>query len=243
MYGLLRQSLGGIAQSSSVATPSTRRLTWQVVGRTVIFLGITSLLTDISSEMVSAILPLYLLYQLQATALQLGIVDGLYQGASGLVRIGAALTADRWQRQKEVASTGYALSAFSRFGLLVFGGAVQGVAGFVLVDRFGKGIRTAPLDALISLSVPRERLGLAFGVHRTLDTAGSLIGPLLAFGLLTLAPGAFDAVFMPSLCIGLLGLAVIVLFVNNPERTLAPSAPPDLHGCARLLTCRASVSW
>ena len=235
VYGLLRQSLGAAAPPSVTTTPSTRRLAWQVVGRTVIFLGITSLLTDISSEMVSAVLPLYLLYQLQVTALQLGIVDGLYQGASGLVRIGAALTADRWQRQKEVASSGYALSAFSRLGLLLVGG-VQGVAGFVLVDRFGKGIRTAPRDALISLSVPREQLGLAFGVHRTLDTAGSLIGPLLAFGLLTLAPGAFDAVFVPSFCIGLLGLAVIVLFVNNPERNQSLSAPPDLHACVRLLT-------
>ena len=84
--------------------------------------------------------------------------------------------------------------------------------------------------------MPRERLGLAFGVHRTLDTGGSLLGPLLAFGLLTLAPGAFDAVFVPSFCIGLLGPAVIVLFVSNPSRGPTPGALPSLRACARLLT-------
>ena len=222
MYGLLRQSLSGIAQP--VAAPAGW-FGWQVVGRTVILLGVTSLLTDISSEMVSAVLPLYLLYQLHVSALQLGVVDGLYQGASGLVRLAAAMSADRWQRQKEVASAGYALSAVSRIGLLAAGSALQAVAGFVLVDRIGKGIRTAPRDALISLSVQRERLGLAFGVHRAFDTGGSLIGPLLAFGLLTLAPTAFDAVFVPSFCIALLGLSVIVLFVRNQNGETPQSAP------------------
>jgi MFS family permease len=233
LYGLLRQSLSGVAQPS-LATPG--RLNWRIVGRTVILLGLTSLLTDISSEMVSAVLPLYLLYQLQASAFQLGVVDGLYQGASGLVRLAAALSADRWQRQKEVATAGYALSAVSRIGLLAAGSALQAVAGSVLVDRIGKGIRTAPRDALISLSVPRERLGVAFGVHRTFDTGGSLLGPLLAFGLLTLAPTAFDAVFVPSFCIGLLGLGVIVLFVSNPRVGGRAPAPPTFRECARLLT-------
>src|SRR5471030_779637 len=113
MYGLLRQNLNA-AESSSER--GTGWFNWPVVGRTVLLLGLTSLLTDISSEMVSAVLPLYLLYQLHVSALQLCVVDGLYQGAAGLVRLGAALTADRWGRQKEVAASGYALSALSRIG-------------------------------------------------------------------------------------------------------------------------------
>lgn len=186
--------------------------------------------------MVSAVLPLYLLYQLQVSALQLGVVDGLYQGASGLVRLAAALTADRWNRQKEVAVSGYGLSAISRLGLLVVGGSLNAIAGFVLVDRIGKGIRTAPRDSLISLSVPQERLGVAFGVHRTLDTAGSLIGPLLAFGLLTLTPGAFDVVFLPSFAIALIGVGVLVLFVDNQHQAAdAPAGWFRLADCARLL--------
>jgi MFS family permease len=141
------------------------------------------------------------------------------------VRLGAALTADRWRRQKEVAATGYALSAASRIGLLAVGGALNGIAGFVLVDRIGKGIRTAPRDALISLSVPPERLGLAFGVHRTLDTGGALIGPLLAWWLLSLAPTAFDIVLLPSFAIALIGLGVIVLLVENKRSTAAADQP------------------
>src|SRR5713226_4236622 len=232
MYGLLRQSLPGFAQPP---VPANRRLGWTAVGRTVILLGVTSLLTDISSEMVSAVLPLYLLYQLQASPLQLGIVDGIYQGCSGLVRLAAGISADRWRRQKDVAAAGYALSAVSRIGLLLSSGALGGIATFVLVDRIGKGIRTAPRDALISLSVPRERLGLAFGVHRALDTSGALLGPLFAFGLLALAPRSFDIVFLPSFSFGLLGLGVILLFVENREVT-APTASVSLAlaDCARL---------
>jgi len=207
-----------------------------VVGRTVILLGVTSLLTDISSEMVSAVLPLYLLYQLQASPLQLGIVDGIYQGCSGLVRLAAGISADRWRRQKDVAAAGYALSAVSRVGLLLSSGALGGIATFVLVDRIGKGIRTAPRDALISLSVPRERLGLAFGVHRALDTSGALLGPLFAFGLLALAQRSFDIVFLASFSFALIGLSVIGLFVENRDVS-SPTASLSLAmaDCARLL--------
>jgi MFS family permease len=207
-----------------------------VVGRTVILLGITSLLTDISSEMVSAVLPLYLLYQLQVSPLQLGIVDGIYQGCSGLVRLAAGITADRWRRQKDVAAAGYALSAVSRIGLFASSGALGGIATFVLVDRIGKGIRTAPRDALISLSVPQERLGLAFGVHRALDTGGALLGPLFAFGLLALAQRSFDIVFLSSFSFALIGLGVIVLFVDNRDvKSSSVSLSLALTDCARLL--------
>ncbi len=236
MYGLIRQGLVGVSQPTS----ARRWSAWAIVGKTVIFLGITSLLTDISSEMVAAVLPLYLLYQLQVTTLQLGIVDGIYQGCSGLVRLGAGFAADRWSRQKDVAATGYGLSAFSRLGLIVSGGALFGIGASVLVDRIGKGIRTAPRDALISLSVPKDTLGTAFGVHRFLDTGGAFLGPLVAFALLSLTPHSFDIVFVPSFSFALIGLGVIVLLVeNHTPKPGAPGAPgarnPTLRECARLL--------
>jgi MFS family permease len=117
------------------------------------------------------------------------------------------------------------------------GSAWTGFAGVVLIDRLGKGIRTAPRDAMISLSSPREDLATAFGVHRALDTAGAMIGPLLAFGLLILAPDAYDAVFVVSLCAGLIGLGILTLFVENPPVRAAASAErPDvsLRAVARL---------
>jgi len=187
-------------------------------------LGWTSLWTDISSEMVSTILPLYLLFNLNVTPAVFGVVDGLYLGAAALVRIFGGVAADRTRRHKEVAVAGYALSAVARLGLLVVGNVWTLVAGVVMVDRIGKGIRTAPRDAMISLSSRAEDLGAAFGVHRALDTAGAMIGPVIGFSLLSMAPGAYDAVFVVSLCAALIGLGFLTLFVQNPPITTAGSA-------------------
>jgi MFS family permease len=185
------------------------------VSRNVVLLGLTSLLTDVSAEMVATVLPIYLVLELGASPLQYGVVDGLYQGASALVRLASGVVADRRRRYKEVAAVGYGISMACKAALLGVGGTVGGVSAVVLADRLGKGIRTAPRDALISLSSARDRLGTAFGVHRAMDTAGAMLGPLVAFGLLLAAPGEFDAVFAISFCFAVLGLAVLVLFVQN----------------------------
>ena len=200
---------------------------WGSVGSTVIFLGLTSLLTDISSEMVTATLPLYLLLTLRLAPLQFGLIDGLNQGASVLVRIASGLIADRWRRAKEVAAAGYAFSAVCRIGLLLVGRSWLGLSGVVLLDRIGKGIRTSPRDAMIATSVPSDKLATAFGVHRAMDTAGAMLGPLLAAGLLTLAPGSYDTVFIVSFCFAIVGVAVIGLLVESPAASApAEEAPP-----------------
>jgi MFS family permease len=200
---------------------------WASVGSNVFFLGLTSLLTDISSEMVTATLPLYLLITLRLAPLQFGLIDGINQGASVLVRIASGLIADRWRRPKEVATAGYAFSAICRIGLLLVGRSWLGISGVVLLDRIGKGIRTSPRDAMIAASVPSERLGTAFGVHRAMDTAGAMLGPLVAAGLLFLAPGSYDAVFIVSFCFAIVGVAVIALLVEpSAVSAPAPDSPP-----------------
>jgi MFS family permease len=221
----------------SVVRSSGRRLTWPKVSGTVLLLGLTSFLTDISAEMVGTVLPIYLVVYLQLSPLAFGLVDGLYQGGAALIRLVGGLAADRWQRHKEVAATGYALSAASKIGLLAAGASLPLIAAMIAVDRLGKGIRTGPRDALISLSTPREQLGAAFGVHRALDTAGAMIGPLIAFALLALMPGAFDAVFMLSFCIAVVGVGVIGLFVRNrePAEPAAAEARASIGTAARLL--------
>ena len=196
---------------------------WAGVGTNVFFLGLTSLLTDISSEMITATLPVYLLVTLRLAPLQFGLIDGINQGASVLVRIISGLIADRWRRAKEVATAGYAFSALCRIGLLLVGRSWLGISGVVLLDRIGKGIRTAPRDAMIAGSVSSEKLGTAFGVHRAMDTAGAMLGPLLAAGLLFLAPGAYDVVFIVSFCFAIVGVAVIALLVEKPAAD-APAA-------------------
>lgn len=207
------------------------------VSATVVLLGLTSLFTDISSEMVTTILPLYLVLSLGLSPLAFGVIDGIQQGASALVRVAAGFTADRFGRYKEVAVVGYGLSAVTRIGFLLVGRSIGLIGALVFVDRTGKGIRTAPRDAMIALSTPKEQLGTAFGVHRALDTAGAVIGPLIAFSLLILLPHDFDPIFFVSFCFGLIGLAILVLFVENrPGRVEAEPLPPvTMRSIARLL--------
>lgn len=195
---------------------------WARVAPNVVLLGLVSLFTDISSEMVNAVLPLYLTMVLHFTPLQFGIVDGLHHGVTALLRTISGVVADRGQQHKQIAATGYALSATGKVGLLVAGTALLPVVGSLFLDRIGKGIRTAPRDALISHSTTPERLAEAFGVHRAMDTIGALLGPVLAFLLLALVPGRFDAIFVASLGAAVVGLAVLLLFVEN--RKAAPAA-------------------
>jgi MFS family permease len=205
----------GVPADHALALFRSRRVLGRAVPATVLYLGLTSLFTDISSEMVSAVLPLYAIFFLQLTPLQFGFLDGIYQGAAGLVRLIGGVAGDRTRRHKEVATAGYAMSAVSKLGLLLAGPAFWPFAAALLVDRSGKAIRTAPRDALISLATPAADLAGSFAVHRAMDTFGALAGPLVAFGLLSLAPGRFDAVFVVSFCVALVGLGVIGLFVEN----------------------------
>jgi MFS family permease len=206
------------------------------VSRNVLMLGFTSMLTDISAEMVATILPLYLVFSLGASPLALGAIDGTYRGAAAAVQVLAGFTSDRWRRHKQVAECGYGLSAFGKLALVAAGNSIGGIGAIVAFDRIGKGIRTAPRDALISLSSTKDNLATSFGVHRALDSAGAMLGPLFAFGILLVAPARFDAVFVVSTLFAFLGLAVLVLTVQGkPWRAPREGAPPSLRKAAGLL--------
>jgi MFS family permease len=231
MYTQIREGMPTTGNEAS-AEPAGRLK----VGRNVYFLGLNSLVTDVSAEMVTAVLPLYLVFYLRMTTLQLGVVDGLYQGVTVLVRLLAGAAADRGGRHKELALSGYALSAVSKLGLLAAGGALVPLVGVITADRIGKGIRTAPRDALISLSAPAARLGTAFGLHRAMDTAGALLGPLVAFAILALVPGRFDVVFVVSFCIAGVGVAVLALLVEGRRGEMGEgSGAASLHAVLAVL--------
>src|SRR5438309_4241188 len=117
------------------------------VSSTVVLLGLTSLFTDVSSEMVNAILPIYLTFELRFSPFQFGLFDGLYQGVTAVLRLAGGLVADRWRNHKGVAAVGYSLSAGCKLGLLVAANAWFWATGILFLDRLGKGIRTAPRDA------------------------------------------------------------------------------------------------
>lgn len=207
------------------------------VGGNVIAIGMTSLVTDISSEMVNAILPLYLVFQLRMSPLAFGVFNGVYQGVAGVMRVTGGLISDRRHKYKEVAGAGYALSAACKLGLLAVGPAAAPATTVLVADRIGKGIRTSPRDALISLSAPAQRLAEAFGVHRAMDTVGALIGPIVAFVILDARPDDYDAVFVLSFLVGVVGLGVLICFVRNhrPDPTrLVAHLTPTLRNAGRL---------
>ena len=187
------------------------------VARTVLLLGLTSLFTDISSEMVSAVLPLYMVQVLGLNPLQIGVLNGIQQGGSAFARLIFGFVADRMSRYREVAGVGYGLSAICKLGLLATT-AFGPLTAVLLIDRTGKGIRTAPRDAMISLSSPQDELGTAFGVHRAMDTCGAMLGPLLGFALLALTPHEYHGIFLVSFCFALIGVAILLLLVEDPAR-------------------------
>lgn len=181
---------------------------------TVILLGLVSMFTDISSEMVNSVLPQYLTYQIGLSLVAYGFIDGVYQGVSALVRIGGGAVADRGNHPKWVAVVGYGVSALSRLAMLP-AQAFAAITGVVTVDRLGKGLRTAPRDALITEASDPKALARSFGVHRFLDTVGAAIGPVVAFLVLWAVPNGYRSVFVVSFAFAAIGFAVLVLYVPN----------------------------
>lgn len=209
------------------------------VPRNVVMLGMVSMLTDVSSEMVATILPLYLVFSLGASPLALGAIDGTYRGAAALVQVASGFVSDRWRKPKEVAGAGYGISAVGKVALVAAGNSIGGIGAIVAFDRIGKGIRTAPRDALISLSSSKAGLATAFGVHRAMDSAGAMLGPLIAFGILLAAPARFDAVFVVSTLFAVLGVAVLILTVQGkPKRAPREGNAPSLRAAAGLVKDR-----
>ncbi|MET8357635.1 MFS transporter [Micromonospora sp. NPDC005171] len=193
--------------------PPRRRLA--LVSGNVVALGTVSLITDVSAEMVAAVLPLYLVLGLHLSPVAFGVLDGVHTGATALLRVVGGFAADRFRRRKLIAGIGYTLSAVAKLGLLLAGRSVPAIGAVIAVDRIGKGVRSAPRDALITLSTPPEALGRAFGVHRAMDSVGAFLGPLAAFAVLLVVGQSYDAVFVTSFCIAALAVVVLVLFVRE----------------------------
>ncbi|HZP84177.1 MAG TPA: MFS transporter [Chthonomonadaceae bacterium] len=208
---------------SIAATPRPR------LSRTVIALGFVSLFTDMSSEMAYTQVPLFLTGVLHAPASVVGLTEGLAESTASLLRLVSGWLSDHSGRRKPLTALGYGLGAISK-PLMALATLWQTVLGLRFLDRLGKGLRTAPRDALIADTTPPEIRGRAFGLHRTMDTMGAVLGPLLGFWFLThIAHGNLRALFLFAGLPGLLAVLTLLLAVKEP-RTAAPetSAPPRL---------------
>ncbi len=190
----------------------------------IIILGLASLLTDLSSEMVYPLLPLFLTQTLGASPAILGLIEGIAESVASLLRVFSGYVSDRIGRRKPLAIAGYAASTIGKLFLVVATAWPTVLAGR-LVDRFGKGIRTAPRDALIADSSDPARWGRAYGLHRAMDTLGASLGVIAAIVLLRSAAGNFRAIFLWSLIPAALGVAVLFLARDVGADRICPTAP------------------
>lgn len=175
----------------------------------VIILGLTSFLTDVSTEMVYPLLPLYLTTRLGATPAIVGLIEGVAESLASLLKVFSGHISDRTQRRKPLAILGYSSSTLGKL-LLYLSTSWGWVFAGRVVDRFGKGVRTAPRDALIADSTAAERRGQAYGLHRALDTAGAALGVILALTLMTAYRGDYKVVFLLSLIPAALGVGILL---------------------------------
>ncbi len=186
----------------------------------VLWLSVVSLLNDASSEMIYPLLPAFVLQVLGAGPAFLGLIEGVAEATSSLVKLGGGWLSDRLRRRKVLAVWGYGIAALLRPFIAV---ATQPwhVLGIRFADRVGKGVRTAPRDALLAESVEPGVRGTAFGIHRAADHAGAVVGPLIAAGLLLLPATRLRLVFALAAIPGLLGVLVLVVRVREPGRGAA----------------------
>jgi MFS family permease len=183
----------------------------------VILLGLAALLNDAASEMIYPLLPVFLSTTLGASPAIIGLIEGAADGLASILKYFAGAWSDRAKQRKPLIVSGYGLAAASR--LLIAAASVWPlVLTARLVDRTGKGIRSAPRDAMISDVTPREQRGRAYGFHRALDHTGAIVGPLLAFALLQGLGVTMRQAFLFSVVPGLLGVLMLAFLLKETER-------------------------
>lgn len=198
----------------------------KAIPRNVWVLGLAALFTDMSTEMIHSILPLFLTVSLHCSASIVGIIEGLAESAASLLKVFSGALSDYLGRRKLLVTLGYGLSALVK---PIF--ALAPVAGWVLVaragDRIGKGIRGAPRDALLADSTSNENRGAAFGLRQSLDTVGAFLGPATAAAVLYFKENDFRLVFWCATLPGVLSVLLLMLGLKEPQqqRTLANKSP------------------
>ncbi|MCA9726974.1 MAG: MFS transporter [Candidatus Eisenbacteria bacterium] len=211
---------------------SGTRRSWRDLPRNVWVVTGTSLLTDVSSEMIVHLIPLFLANVLGARTVTVGLIEGVAETTSSLLKMFSGWFSDRIGQRKWLTVAGYGLSTLSK-PFLAIAGSPAAVLGVRFFERMGKGIRTAPRDALVADSIEPERRGLAFGVHRAGDTLGATLGLLAAFVVVWLGQGhdgllhaeTFRRLVWLSVIPALLAVALLVFGIREPQRKSRAGAP------------------
>ena len=188
-------------------------------------LGFVSLFTDMGSEMVHSLLPVFLAGTLGASALVIGLIEGTAEALVLITKVFSGYISDAYGRRKPLVLLGYGLAAVVK-PLFPLAGSVGMVVTARLLDRLGKGIRGAPRDALVADMAPPEIRGAAFGLRQSMDTVGAVFGPLLAVGLMTLFLGNIRTVLWFAVLPALVAVALLVFAVREPAHVIKPARLP-----------------
>jgi MFS family permease len=180
-------------------------------------LGFVSLLMDVSSEMIHALLPVYLVTVMGASMVTVGIIEGVAEATASIVKIFSGALSDWLGKRKLLAAIGYGLAAFTK-PVFPLAASVSWLVAARFVDRIGKGIRGAPRDALVADIAPAHLRGASFGLRQSLDTVGAFLGPLLAIGLMWLTVNDFQVVFWVAVIPAFMALGLLLFAVREPER-------------------------
>jgi len=192
------------------------------LGRNVFFAGLVSLFMDVSSEMIYPLVPLYLADVLGANKSLVGLIEGVAEFTASLLKVISGWFSDRIGRRKSLMLAGYCISTLSR-PIIALAGTWQQVLTSRFVDRLGKGVRTAPRDAIIAETSNTDHLARSFSFHRSMDTMGAVIGPGLAFLWLRFHNGSYQEVFWLSIIPAFIAILFIVAFIReNKPRPTAP---------------------
>ena len=198
-----------------MTAPATRT---SPIPRTVWALGLVSLFMDVSSEMIHALLPLFLTGVLGASMVMVGAIDGIAEATASIAKVFSGYISDRIGRRKPLILLGYGLGALSK-PLFALAGSAGPVLGARFLDRIGKGLRGAPRDALVADVTAPENRGRAYGLRQSLDTVGAFVGPLIAIALMVLYAGNVRAVFWWAVVPGAIAVMLVLFGVDERERT------------------------
>jgi MFS family permease len=204
-----------------------RGVTRPVMPRGVWALGFVSLFMDISSEMIHGLLPVFMVSVLGASAVAVGLVEGIAEATASVVKIFSGTLSDRLGKRKLLAGAGYGLAAVIK-PLFPLATSVTWVLAARFVDRIGKGIRGAPRDAMVADLTPPALLGAAYGLRQSMDTAGAFAGPLLAIGLMSLLAGDIRAVFWFAVIPAFISVAILIFAVHEPPVLRSGGSLPGL---------------
>jgi MFS family permease len=208
-------------------------------GRNVFVTGLVSFFMDVSSEMIYPLVPLFLSNVLGVNKSVIGLIEGIAESTASLLKVFSGWFSDRIGNRKWLMAVGYGISTFSRPTIALAAGWQQ-VMGSRFIDRFGKGVRTAPRDAIIAESADKAFLGRAFSFHRSLDTMGAVVGPAIAFFLLGILSNDYRKVFWLSMIPGVIAVLLIIFFIKEQKNKSTKVQKP---GTSALLHFRTNLDW